>query len=740
MIIGKATINRLRTGVPGLDEVLGGGLPEFSCNLIAGPPGCGKTTLAHQMMFALATADRPALYFTVLGEPPIKMLRYQQQYDFFDLDKLNRSIRFINLADDAATGNLEKVLARIVDEVEKHEPGMVFVDSFRSVVLAGQSEGNSYITLQHFIQNLGILMTSWQATTFLIGEYFTESDPNPIFTVADGLIWMRQSVLGDSVVRKLEIMKMRGQPSLLGRHTFRMSSAGIHVFAPPQLAVSTEPDVQSSTRARLPMGVAGLDAMMGGGLTRGYSLLVAGPSGSGKSILAAAFLAEGARQGETGVIAAFEQRPNASRGRVLAGLIESGRIGVVDTRAPGLSVDEIAKLLIDEISRLKASRVVIDSLSGFELALAPNFRSEFREALSRMVSALARTGATVLMTSELEDRYTDLRFSPYGTAFLTDAIIVQRYVELDSKLQRVMAVVKVRASAHASELRLFEIDDDGIKLGEPLMGYEGLLGGAPTRRPTAIDNPLDRKIVAATPKLALLEEEASRLRGELTVPRRTLIEETRADSAGRSAQMLEANEQLVLAALHSDHIAETAVSELFGLTNTVQRDGLTNTPNRPLMIDRMEHAIDMAQRGDMRLAVLFLDLDQFKKINDRHGHVVGDEVLKLVARRLEASVRASDTVSRFGGDEFVVLLTEILHASDAELAAVNMLAAIAAPSRVNGGTVQLSASVGIAVYPDDGIDAATLISRADQAMYRAKRQGGGGFEHAVSLPTNLPPE
>ena len=480
MIIGKATINRLRTGVPGLDEILGGGLPEFSCNLIAGTPGSGKTTLAHQIMFALATPERPALYITVLGEPPIKMLRYQQQYDFFDLDKLNRSIRFINLSDDAATGNLEKVLSRIVAEVEAHEPGMVFVDSFRSVVLAGQDSGSSYGALQQFIQNLGVLMTSWQATTFLIGEYFSEDDPNPIFTVVDGLIWMRQSVKGDSVVRKIEITKMRGQPSLLGLHTFRVTT-GIHVFAPPHLAERSASGSAVSERERLSLGVPGLDAMMGGGLPRGYSVLVTGSSGVGKSILAGQFLAEGARRGETGVIAAFEQRPNAARGQVLAELIENGRIGVVDTRAPDLSVDEVAKLLIDEIVRLKASRVVIDSLSGFELALAPNFQSDFREALSRMVTALAKTGATVLMTSELEDRYTDLRFSPYGTAFLTDAIIVQRYVELESRLRRVMAVVKVRASPHSNEIRVFEIDNDGIKIGDPLSSYEALLSGAATR-------------------------------------------------------------------------------------------------------------------------------------------------------------------------------------------------------------------------------------------------------------------
>jgi circadian clock protein KaiC len=134
--------------------------------------------------------------------------------------------------------------------------------------------------------------------------------------------------------------------------------------------------------------------------------------------------------------------------------------------------------------------VVIDSLSAFELALAPTFREDFRESLSRMVVALAATGVTVLMTSELEDRYTDLRFSPYGTAFMTDAIIVQRYIEVDSRLRRVMAVVKVRASAHSDALREFQIDDSGIRIGAALPQQEGLLGGRP-RRKSGVHDALD---------------------------------------------------------------------------------------------------------------------------------------------------------------------------------------------------------------------------------------------------------
>jgi len=479
----KVRIKRLATGVPGLDEVLGGGLPEFSFNLIAGRPGSGKTTLSHQMMFAMATVEHPALYLTVLGEPPLKMLRYQQQFGFFDNACINSSIRFVNLADDMRVGDLDQVLARILSEVEQHAPRLVFIDSFRSVMMAGRNDGAVHANLQQFVQELAMLMTSWQATTFLIGEYFTEVDINPVFTVADGLIWLHQSVQRNSVVRKMEVMKMRGQPTMPGLHTFRIGAGGIEVFPPATLnAAEGSAAAGSRVQTRLRMGVPRLDEMLGGGLPKGYSLLVAGPSGSGKSVLASAFLAEGARCGETGVIAAFEQRPNRSRNRAVSELILSGKVGLVDSQAPDLSIDEIVLLLTKEIRRLGATRVVIDSLSGFELAVAPTFREDFRESLLRLVKALAGCGVTVLMTSELEDRYTDLRFSPYGTAFLTDAIIVQRYIEVDSRLRRLMAVVKLRASAHSNELREFSITDEGIRIGEMLVGHEGLLGGRPSHR------------------------------------------------------------------------------------------------------------------------------------------------------------------------------------------------------------------------------------------------------------------
>jgi circadian clock protein KaiC len=490
----KVSIARLETGVPGLDLLLGGGLPEFSFNLIAGSPGSGKTTLAHHIMFTLAKPDRRALYFTVLGEPPLKMLRYQQQFAFFDVDKVNESIRFVNLADEVLQGDFDRVLARIQREIKADSPALVIVDSFRSVMLSGKGEPDGTVALQHFVQQLGMHLTSWQATTFLVGEYeLSESETNPVFTVADGLIWLTQHVYRESMVRKIEVRKMRGQRTLPGLHTFRINDDGLQVFPRAIIGacIPLERPMDERPRAfkRLTFGVPRLDRMLGGGLPEGYSLLIAGPAGSGKTILATHFLAEGARRGERGVIAAFEKSPSQSQNPVLDQLVRAGDVGVIDTRSLDLSIDVTLNDLSDMARRMQAKRIVIDSLSGYELALAPTDSANFRDSLYRMVAVLTGMGLTVLMTSELEDRYTDLRFSPHGTAFLTDAIIVQRYIEVESRLKRIMAVVKVRGSAHSNELHLFEITDEGIVIGEPLAQYQGLLSGQPAvrapRRPTA---------------------------------------------------------------------------------------------------------------------------------------------------------------------------------------------------------------------------------------------------------------
>ncbi len=488
----RVSVRRLATGVPGLDDVLGGGLPELSFNLIVGGPGSGKTTLAHQIMFANATPDRPAIYFTVVGEPALKMLRYQQQYTFFDSERVNGTIRFISLSDELEQG-LAAVLDKIVGQVEAAHPGLVVVDSFRSVMRSNTAAEPRVLELPDFVQRLALHLTAWEATTFLIGEFAEpEGQDHPVFTVADSLIALSQRTERNSVVRKLRILKMRGQSDLPGLHTFRITRDGLKVF--PRIP---KPDEDSDPRSASPAiapiqervrtGVGGLDEMLHGGVPRGYSVMVAGPSGSGKTVLAGQFIAEGVKAGEPGVIAIFEKRPvgylqTTSLGRDLDQMIRDGTVAIVYLRPLDLSVDEALYELRESITRMQAKRVVIDSLSGFEMAVSPGFREDFRESLYRLVGVLTGLGVTVMMTLEIEDSYTELRLGPRENAFLADAIILQRYVELEGALTRVMMVIKVRGSDHSKDLRLYEVHSGGLTVGDTVPLYHhGLLTADPLR-------------------------------------------------------------------------------------------------------------------------------------------------------------------------------------------------------------------------------------------------------------------
>ncbi|HEX7512527.1 MAG TPA: ATPase domain-containing protein [Candidatus Methylomirabilis sp.] len=482
----KVGIPRLATGVPGLDAVLGGGLPELSFNIFAGSPGSGKTTLAHQIIFANATPDRPALYFSVLGEPPIKMLRYQQQFQFFDPAKVGTAIRFINLSQVVLEQDLEAVLDAISREVEAASPAFVVVDSFRTLVRKAGATPTAEVELQAFVQRLALHLTSWQATTFLLGEYGEgELHNNPVFTVADGLYWLSQAVERNAIVRKLQVVKLRGQASVPGLHTFRITTAGLQVF--PRTLGLTARRAKLAPRPRLSTGIEALDAMLGGGLPAGDSVLVAGPSGSGKSILATQFIAAGLRQGEPGIVAVFEERPAEYAARATSfGLdldtpVQAGHLQILYLRPLDLSVDETLQELLDAVTKVGAKRLVIDSLAGFELALAPSFRQDFRESLYRMIGALTGRGVTILSTVEVAESFTDLPLSAYAISFLTDDILRLRYIELAGELRKVLMIVKMRGGNHSKAIREYTITPAGLVLGEGLAAYRGLVTGTPER-------------------------------------------------------------------------------------------------------------------------------------------------------------------------------------------------------------------------------------------------------------------
>lgn len=482
----KVTINRIPTGVRGLDDILGGGIPEFSFNLIGGSPGCGKTTLVHQLAFANATVDRPVIYFTVLGEPVIKMLRYQQQFSFFDDAMVGGAVRFINLSEAALQNDLDVVLQEIVAQVTAANPRVVVIDSFRSLARRATGEAGE-MEVQAFVHRLSQFLVNSEVTTFLVGEYVhDEIRDNPLFTMVDSILWLSQVTERNSVVRKLQVLKLRGQASVPGLHTIRIADDGLQAFSRTLGLEGAK--ARSKRRGRLSMGIPELDKMLGGGVLEGDSVLVAGPSGTGKSALATQFIGEGLRCGEPGVMAIFEERPDGyihradAFGLKLKAAQEAGNLEVLYLRPLDLSVDETMLAILDAIKRVGAKRVVIDSLVGFEMALAPSFRADFRESLYRMIGALTGAGITILSTVEVEDNFTSLQFSHYAVSFLTDDIIRLRYVEIDGQLRKTIVVIKMRGGNHSKDIREYVINGKGVVVIDPRStDYTQLSTGLPDR-------------------------------------------------------------------------------------------------------------------------------------------------------------------------------------------------------------------------------------------------------------------
>ncbi len=465
----KVNLHKLPTGVPGLDTLLAGGISKYSFIVLTGAPGSGKTTLAHQIMFALASEQRKALFFTILGEPPLKMLRFQQQYSFFNPTLVGSAIKYVNLADDLQKSGFEGVLQRILSEVQAFQPELIFVDSFKSVVQATRDSDASMASLQYFVQQLGVQLSTWQATTFLIGEYADSTqEENPIFTVADGVIHLCQDLDHNAMVRKVRVVKMRGSFHMTGLHTCRITDDGLHVY--PRLLsggiVEPQADPRFRTGAtRVSTGSPELDDMLGGGIPLGYSVVVTGPSGAGKTVLATSFLKAGADAGEHGIVASFENGFFYTADTPLQTMIEAGKVTDVRPHLFDMSIEEIVTELADAVDRTGARRLVIDSLTALELVLAPQFRENFQESLFRMLANLHARGVTVLMVRNLPE----MGGSGFtASSFIVDCIISMRYVERDNKLIKLISVPKLRGSSHSHEVRQFHTFADHIEVGGPL--------------------------------------------------------------------------------------------------------------------------------------------------------------------------------------------------------------------------------------------------------------------------------
>ena len=263
------------------------------------------------------------------------------------------------------------------------------------------------------------------------------------------------------------------------------------------------------------------------------------------------------------------------------------------------------------------------------------------------------------------------------------------------------------------------------KVAERLTGWTGeKAAGRPIEEVFRIIDVTTRATVPNPMALAIRED-----RTVLLAPNTLLVRDDGVEAAIEdSAAPIHDRHGKVTGAVMVFHDVSTTRALSLNLAHQAQHDSLTDLPNRSLLDDRLTHALVGARRHNSKLAVLYLDLDRFKNVNDSLGHDIGDRLLQIVAQRLLGCVRGSDTVSRLGGDEFVILLSEVTAGEDAAVSAEKVLRAVGAPVNIGGLHLHASASIGIAIYPEDGKDTEALLKHADFAMYHAKDCGRGNFQ------------
>jgi circadian clock protein KaiC len=452
---------RLSSGHPRLDSVLGGGLPANAINMLIGLPGTGKTILAQQYVFANATPERPALYLATVSEPFDKILHYGQTLRFFDPEAVGRSVFYEDFGAVLNEHGLAGVLEQVSDAIKQRRPGMIVIDSFKA--LSAYAEGAQF---RQFLHDLAGRLSAFEASSLWIGEYGEdEIGVAPEFAVADAIICLSTARAAEREARFLRVLKLRGSGFGPGRHAYRLSANGIDVF--PRLADEGDSTGYSLDGARHSSGIAALDEMLAEGYWPGASTLCAGPSGCGKTLMGLHFIFNGVRQGEPGVLATLQEHPT-QLARIVKGFGWSADEEGVELmyRSPvDIYTDEWVYDLLEAVERTGARRVVIDSLTDLQFAAPDPIR--FREYMYSLVQRFSRQGVSLFMTSELPDLFQVSRLSEFGVSHLSDNVVVLQYIRHGSTVRRALTVLKTRASRHEPEIREFEITREGILLGDP---------------------------------------------------------------------------------------------------------------------------------------------------------------------------------------------------------------------------------------------------------------------------------
>jgi circadian clock protein KaiC len=458
-------MKRLSTGVKGLDEILSGGVPENAICVVMGSPGTGKSILAEQIAFANASKERPALYLTTFSEPLEKFIANSQAYAFFESAKVGVELIYEDLGQELRAHGFASLPKAIAGLLAQRRPRILIIDSFKALSELGMSPQEARTVLF----DLATLLANYECTTFLVGEYATETLTElPIFAIADCILSLQKHKLAGGEQRFLRVEKMRGSCFIAGLHALSITPGGLDVF--PRLLTPSAFRSYNGSGERLTSGVTGLDDMIDTGFLRGSTTLVAGPTGSGKTMLGLQFLSEGVRAGESSLLVGFQENPIQLQ-RIMKSmpgdLQGSGLFEFMYCSPVEMQLDEVATRIMERVKAGKVKRVVIDALGDLKRrSLEPGRFADYIYALTQW---FAINGVTCLMAYELRELFEFHSITGEEVSNMADNILLLRFTP-GATMARTLRVVKTRGSGHDQREHLLLLSAKGAAIGPPWEG------------------------------------------------------------------------------------------------------------------------------------------------------------------------------------------------------------------------------------------------------------------------------